>query len=176
MDNDKFGLRLFDKQPAEDLIFTQFWMQLQESEELKDLVRPDRTTLLDFLELIRPPRICLYSLGTNSKVDYFAVLEAASNVKEETTLMIGALWADTKLRGRRLFFRRLNYMFERIYERYDHCFITTWSSKSRTTFQKFGFSVVGFYPVIYNIPNIYSLWMTKDEYFQTKTHKIFSKR
>ena len=146
-----YQLRLYEKKEHEDFLFTKLWMALKESGDIVDVLRPDRMTLFQFLETIQRPRFALYSLNSKNEIDYLFLFEPASDVPDEKTLIIGILWSSPQKRGSRLLVQKTIFILNEVFKKFEHCLTVTWQEGKTDLFTKFGFSVVGFFPSLYNI-------------------------
>jgi hypothetical protein len=166
-----YGLQIYQGQEFEDFLLVKTWMRMVECKDLDKVTRPDRQSLRWFLETLSPPRITVYGLNKQKSIDYLCWLELASDLVDENTIVLN-LWIDPDSRKTRNVVLRTIKIYENIFEKLDNCLILTWVPENIALYQKFGYKTVGYYPELYRIKNVYSLWMTKNDFYNSKAYKI----
>jgi hypothetical protein len=168
---EKFGLRIYEGKENEEFLFTKLWFRMTELEDLEDVLRPDRRTIFHFFSTIAQPRITIYGMNAQNEIDFLVIIEIASDVPEEKTVMF-SLWMDTEKRRPRLAIQRACFVFDQVFKRFGNCLAVTWRAKNIKIFQKFGFSIVGHFPTIYDKNNVYSLWQTEESFRKSRAYRI----
>jgi hypothetical protein len=171
LQKERFNLHIYEGKQTEEFLFVKLWFRMMELGNLEDVLRPDRQSIFHFFQTIAQPRITIYGLNAENEIDYLAIIEISSDVVEEKTVMF-SLWMDTKKRKIRLSVQRACFIFEHVFKKFENCLAVTWENKNLKIFMKFGFKIVGCFPSIYNKDNVYSLWQTKKDFYESKAYKI----
>jgi hypothetical protein len=160
---------LYSAQSHEDALLLKWWLELNETNDLTNLLFDDVHRLQPFLSLFTPPTHLLYATNGNSEIDNAAWFVPA-NLMYPTETAYGAMWCNTQTRGkhRQLAFADLAYSLA--FEVFDAIVGTTWQEKQLPVHRKLGYNIVGSIPNIHGKERIYIVHLTREDFMASKLH------
>lgn len=167
---DAAGIRLFPQNPSGDTTLLRWWIWLNSSGEINDLIAPDAQGIDSFIEIFRYPTHMLCTLDSSNELTQAHWLKPVSGRKDELDVFNG-VWCHPSLRGTRqqLQFTYLTY-------RLAFCFCraiigTTWQTKLIAEHAKMGYDVVGMLPNFMGHEYFYFVRLTEEKFVNSKAGK-----
>ena len=170
----QLGLWLYQPSVSTDYLIAKLWAHLNETGEIHDTVLPDSCTLANFMSVFAYPTISIYTLDTANDIDFIFWATPTSTKEDEKTVACG-VWAHEKTRGSSRIIKISKLIYDFLFLRFDYCLALTWKPRPLKTYMKVGYKVVGFLPTVYGLNNVYTILMSRDNFYNSKFCSVCEK-
>ena len=159
----------------EDRLLLDWWITLQETNDIERLLTPDTYRLPAFYNLFAPPTVLIYSLSPQGNIDNAIWITPVDNTSKHRAGYLG-LWCAPNIRGtrRQYNFARTAYSFA--FEFIDAIIGLTWQPAILDTHTKMGYKIVGTLPNLYDKPIVFMVHLTKADFFSSRFYLVGERR
>ena len=167
--------RLYGSQPPEDTAILRWWIALNESGDLTQLITPTSHRLPEFYKLFTPPTALIYALDPLNNIDNAAWFTPVDNDTKHQAAYSGVYCAlDARGTRRQLDFTSLAYSLA--FEVYDAIIGTTWQANLLDEHTKLGYTVIGCIPEIHDQPFVYVVHLNRKAWFDSRAYQVSQRR
>lgn len=168
---DALNAFIYSQNPVEDLIMLRWWMHLSETGDINRLMLPEARRLFTFLSTFKLPMTLVYSLDSANDICSAFWTSPVDGISKHRAAYCG-IWTRTDLRGKRFQFDFTLFTHTFAFEFYDALLGTTWQQDLLDLYQKFGYSVVGCIPNLYDETFIYIVHTTREAFQSSRFSQI----
>ena len=172
---DALNIRVFSHQPWEDTILLRWWFTLNETGDINNLILPDARRLPDFLRIFSFPVVLFYTLDANNDISNAAWFVAVDNLSKHRAAY-AALYCSPTTRGTRSQLHFSDCIYSLAFEICDALMGITWQQELLDIHTKMGYTIIGCIPLIHDEPFTYLVHLTKQNFLNSRMHRIAQRR
>ena len=172
---DALNAHVYSGHESEDTLLLRWWIRLQESGDIHNLIAPDAHRLSSFLGLFRLPTTLFYSLDNENSIDNVSWFMPVDNAASHH-MAYASLWSRQTKRGTRRQFHFTVLTYSLIFEFYDALLGMTWQPKLLDLHKKSGYNIVGCIPGMFDQKQCYIVHLTRESFFNSRAMQVMNRR
>lgn len=163
----KLNLRIYQPNMEQDLHLLNWWVDLNTTGDLAELILPGHQHLSAFLDVFKPPTILIYSL-TNNKItcaNWFTPFDSAHPA------VFYSLWAAKNIRHNKKT-HQVFYVSQNEALNYYNTLLAVTRQKNIKQFAKANYSQIGVFPLFFENEDGYLLQVSKEAFQSSDFTKL----
>jgi len=169
---EKLGIQFYQPSVAHSILFLSWWLDLNASKDFDLVFSEAQRPLSAFFKTFDPPALCAFALDEEDKVYLVMWLTAMSDV---STAAFVSYWCREEKRGTRKAHKITKLLFEIAFKHIDVLMSVTKHESLLRIFHRLGHTVVGRVPHYFNGEDAWILYLTKDNFENSKFYKVGEK-
>lgn len=165
---------IYTHNPNEEIFLLRWWMHLQETGDIKKLIKPSSHSVDSFFHLFSYPTTLIYSLDKDGEINNAAWVSPDDEKAIKKTAYSGA-WTREDTRGTKLQYKFIRTFYSLSFEFFDSLLGITWQKELLDLHIKLGYTVVGCIPDYYDQPYCYIIRLTGGEFKNSRFYKVGGK-
>ncbi len=171
---DYLGLRLYTMDHREDILLLRWWLALNETGDIDNLVTPDSKRFAAFCRLFEAPTALAYTLSEEGDINRAIWFTPVDRTLESDAAYVG-FWLDESVRGSKLSMQFSAIAHSIAFEVYRTVIALFWQPSLLDLYTKVGYNTVGCVPDIHGKEFCYIVHLSKDNFFKSELYQIFSR-